>query len=723
MTTYAVWQATVTDTSGNIAAGAEVTVRSESTGLVAAIFEARTGTAKANPFTTGADGFAKFYAAQGLYRIEAEYGGNFIEWRNVRLVEVATSAEALAGTEGVLPDAEQVRKNHVAHVAKITDLRNLEPAFDGQQVELLGHTIAGVGGGIFYADYSSSAADDNGVTIVTSGGRRWARRLDGFVTPEMFGYPADYGTGNTDVTDFVLPAIAAANKVVFSEGITYYFASGNNVDIEKSGMSFFIDGELVKDGTGAIFRIGQTGSFEDIKFSGSGVIRNPTETHPSETTGFLVGSAGNSLDNVRFDGLNVRLSKYGIVSGGFDAELTNIKVTNCDIVINVNGWGSGSTIAQPFDFNLPTATLPSGVITGNHFELINTVSKKGDAFKWTNGRIQFSDNDCIVNGQGQTVSVFSSMNGSKINANSRVINGSGTIEDAIQFNNSTDTEISAFAIVGALAGGGVQLSNCTNCNMSFVSNNTIRQTNGGFMTDCTLHNFKATQFLQTGATSTWTGGKIYDGALSGQCFIKADHADIYNITADMGGLSTRAFYVRGSGNRLKNNVGIYSTATYAIQIEGDGNEIIGTTLQNCTGAWQVVSGDGNRIGRICFKDNTHANYANFLNSGTNTAYHRINIGGLTGTTTIAVPNNPDGETDLEVTFLNGDTNVKNLTGAKDKDRVSIYIMGASHRLTVDRTNAKLAGGADFVGNQYDSLTLIYDESSELWIEISRSLNS
>ncbi len=108
MTTYAVWQATVTDNSGNIADGAVVTVRSESTGLVSDIFDTRIGTAKTNPFTTGADGFAQFYAAPGLYRIEAEYSGNFIEWRNVRLVEVATSTEAIAGTAGVLPDAAGV---------------------------------------------------------------------------------------------------------------------------------------------------------------------------------------------------------------------------------------------------------------------------------------------------------------------------------------------------------------------------------------------------------------------------------------------------------------------------------------------------------------------------------------------------------------------------------------------------------------------------------------
>lgn len=117
------------------------------------------------------------------------------------LADVATEAEALSGTAGVLPTAEQVRKNHAATVNTIADLRSLEPAFDGQQVEMLGHTVAGLGGGVFYADYSSSAADDNGVTIVTTGGRRWVRKLGGFVTTEMFGATGD---GVTDETSLVV---------------------------------------------------------------------------------------------------------------------------------------------------------------------------------------------------------------------------------------------------------------------------------------------------------------------------------------------------------------------------------------------------------------------------------------------------------------------------------------------------------------------------------------
>lgn len=107
---YPIWQATITDDNGNVLPGAEITVVNETTGLNATLYSTRNGTAKSNPFFATVDGFAQFYAAPGLYRITATDGGTGTAqtFRYVRLVEVATSAEALAGTAGVLPDAAGV---------------------------------------------------------------------------------------------------------------------------------------------------------------------------------------------------------------------------------------------------------------------------------------------------------------------------------------------------------------------------------------------------------------------------------------------------------------------------------------------------------------------------------------------------------------------------------------------------------------------------------------
>ena len=146
---------------------------------------------------------------------------------------MATPAQALAGTPDVIPDAEQVRKNHVAQAATIAALRALEPAFDGQQVELLGHTTAGIGGGVFYHDAASVAADDNGVTIVTAGGKRWMRSgVDGEVDVTWFGLVGDFngvtGTNNSLLFESILHRAQEGefNTILIPDtGLPYFFSA------------------------------------------------------------------------------------------------------------------------------------------------------------------------------------------------------------------------------------------------------------------------------------------------------------------------------------------------------------------------------------------------------------------------------------------------------------------------------------------------------------------
>ena len=92
-----IFQRTVTDAQGNIISGATVTVRFESTGLNAPIYSNRAGTtAKSNPFTTGADGLAQFYAAPGEYRITATSGIDTVTW----------NYQVLSGTSATLDAVE-----------------------------------------------------------------------------------------------------------------------------------------------------------------------------------------------------------------------------------------------------------------------------------------------------------------------------------------------------------------------------------------------------------------------------------------------------------------------------------------------------------------------------------------------------------------------------------------------------------------------------------------
>lgn len=91
----------------------------------------------------------------------------------------------------------------------VSTLRTIEPDDNNQRIFVVAHT-SGVpvgdsgdsGGGWFYADLTDSASgDDNGVVIVTSGGKRWKRDLSKVrgITPKMFGawMDAPYIDGTT----------------------------------------------------------------------------------------------------------------------------------------------------------------------------------------------------------------------------------------------------------------------------------------------------------------------------------------------------------------------------------------------------------------------------------------------------------------------------------------------------------------------------------------------
>lgn len=68
----------------------------------------------------------------------------------------------------------------------------------GQQISLVGHTIAGTGGGIFDVVSSASLTANNG-TVVINGSKAAVRKTDGYITVSMFGaYPgASRATNDT----------------------------------------------------------------------------------------------------------------------------------------------------------------------------------------------------------------------------------------------------------------------------------------------------------------------------------------------------------------------------------------------------------------------------------------------------------------------------------------------------------------------------------------------
>lgn len=93
MADRAVWQRTIVDERGNIIPGAEVTVRSYPGGSLVTLYENPEGAPKSNPFVTGHDGFARFWADSQRVEIVAIGAGSSIRW----IVDLINADEVIGG--------------------------------------------------------------------------------------------------------------------------------------------------------------------------------------------------------------------------------------------------------------------------------------------------------------------------------------------------------------------------------------------------------------------------------------------------------------------------------------------------------------------------------------------------------------------------------------------------------------------------------------------------
>ncbi len=132
---------------------------------------------------------AKFVTVQGhSMAVYDAYGAQQFYFPNVLKYDPDQLKVSLSGEDGL---------KYIGTCPDIAMLRTIEPERDQQKIFVDFHTtgmkptVSGdTGGGLFVADFTdSTSADDNGMVIVTAGGKRWKRDLQGkgYVTPRMFG--------------------------------------------------------------------------------------------------------------------------------------------------------------------------------------------------------------------------------------------------------------------------------------------------------------------------------------------------------------------------------------------------------------------------------------------------------------------------------------------------------------------------------------------------------
>jgi len=151
------------------------------------------------------------------------------KWKAISNADIGLRNELADSNSNLLIAGEpayKVAKNNL-RVPSIDVLRTVSNAFDSQTVNLDSYHLGlNKGGGEFYWDNDSTDPDDGGVTIAVTGVTvgRFKRRLNGFVTPEMFGA---VGSGNEFSIISAANQIATQNKIPLHISVAHDMGGGD----------------------------------------------------------------------------------------------------------------------------------------------------------------------------------------------------------------------------------------------------------------------------------------------------------------------------------------------------------------------------------------------------------------------------------------------------------------------------------------------------------------
>lgn len=203
------WQAVVQDHNGRIQPGAEVTVRRADSGVLATLYSNRSGTTTMpNPFLANSEGYLRFFAVGGAYRVSAVKGMFSTEWP---YVAVGTAQELDIET------IAQIRSS-VSFATVAALLADEAMSYDaGENLIVVGPGDLIEAQGFHYEVAASGATD---VHVETSGGVKLYARpaADGTLNVLQFGAKRDWvdvsNMGTDDRVAFNTALVAARDTGV-----------------------------------------------------------------------------------------------------------------------------------------------------------------------------------------------------------------------------------------------------------------------------------------------------------------------------------------------------------------------------------------------------------------------------------------------------------------------------------------------------------------------------